>query len=630
MSSAGRGLPDVGSVVAARRGDRRALNDVVAASLPLVYNIVGRALRGHADVDDVVQETLVRVIRHLPGLNDPAAFRSWLVAITIRQVRDWEQRRRVALSRDAGLDAIHNVPDPASDFAGMTILRLGLTDQRREVAEATRWLDPDDQELLSLWWLEETGALDRTEVADALGLSPGHVAVRVHRMKDQIQTARAVVRALRARPGCPELRTVTAEWDGAANPLWRKRLARHVRDCALCGRLGASLLPIDRLLAGLPMLPLPAGLSAHLPGVALPPAASPADGLHLPDPASGGTAGTTPPAGVPTDGDGGHTLVNRALNRPRGLLPSLAVGVAAVVLAITTLVVTWPDGPSAPSWAAPPPAAPTAVASPSAAPTPSARPSSRAPAAAPTISSARKGVGVWNFAGVSQALASSKAGWYYTWGTQHPGITTPPGVTFVPMIRGAENVTAPELARARAAGPYLLTFNEPDLREQSNMTVEQALDLWPQLMATGSRLGSPAVASGGADPQSWLGRFMSGAQARGHRVDFITLHWFGADFTTATAVDQLRQYLQDVYERYRKPIWLTEFALIRFDGGGQQFPGQEQQAAFLTSATSMLSQLPYVQRYAWFGLPATDKDRSGLFRGATDVTLVGRAFQTAR
>ncbi|MEU4398323.1 sigma-70 family RNA polymerase sigma factor [Micromonospora orduensis] len=627
MSSPGRGLPDVGTVAAARQGDQRALNDVVAASLPLVYNIVGRALRGHADVDDVVQETLVRVIRHLPGLNDPAAFRSWLVAITIRQVRDWEQRRRVALSRDAGLDAIHNVPDPGSDFAAMTILRLGLTDQRREVAEATRWLDPDDQELLSLWWLEETGALDRTEVADALGLSPGHVAVRVHRMKDQIQTARAVVRALRARPGCPDLRTVTDGWDGVPHPLWRKRLARHVRDCAFCGRLGTSLLPIDRLLAGLPMLPLPAGLGAHLPGAA--PDASPVAAYQPPDPATGGAAGTTPAGGVPTDGDGGNALVNLTLNRPRGLLPALAVGAAAVVLAITTLVVVRPDDPPAPSWAAPPSAAPTAVAIPSATPTPSAWQASRAPVA-PAVSSARKGVGVWAFDGVSRALAGSKAGWYYTWGTEHQGITTPPGVTFVPMIRGAENVTAPELARARAAGPYLLTFNEPDLSDQSNLTVEQALDLWPRLMATGSRLGSPAVAWGADDPQGWLGRFMSGAQARGHRVDFVTLHWFGADFTTSTAVDQLRRYLQNVYQRYRKPIWLTEFALIRFGGGGPQFPSQEQQAAFLTAATTMLGQLPYVQRYAWFGLPATDKDRSGLFRGGTDVTAVGRAFQAAR
>ncbi|MEO3774020.1 sigma-70 family RNA polymerase sigma factor [Micromonospora sp. B9E7] len=623
MSSAGRALPDVGLVVAARQGDQRALDDVVAASLPLVYNIVGRALRGHADVDDVVQETLVRVIRYLPALNDPAAYRSWLVAIAIRQVRDWEQRRRVALNRDAGLDAIHNVPDPASDFAGMTILRLGLTDQRREVAEATRWLDPDDQELLSLWWLEETGEIARNEVADALGLSPGHVAVRIHRMKEQIQSARGVVRALRARPGCPDLQAVTAEWDGTPSPLWRKRLARHVRDCAFCGRLGSTLLPIDRLLAGLPMLPLPAGLTAHFPGTAAPTAA--AQVVGPPSPTVAHSTGPTPPS----DASGGPSVVDLAMNRPRGLVPSLAAGVAAAVLAITTAVVILPDDPSAPSWAAPPSTAPTVVAPPSVAPSPSARPSSKAPVV-PAVSSARKGVGVWNFAGASQALANSKAGWYYTWGTQHPGISTPRGVTFVPMIRSAENVTATELARAKAAGPDLLTFNEPDMPEQANMTVEQALDLWPQVMATGSRLGSPAVAFGAPDPQGWLDRFMTGAQARGHRVDFITLHWFGADFATTAAVDQLRRYLQAVYQRYRKPIWLTEFALIRFDGGGAQFPGQEQQAAFLTAATAMLGQLPYVQRYAWFGLPATDKDRSGLFSSGTQATVVGRAFQAAR
>src|SRR3984957_20945564 len=80
--------PDVATVVAAQRGDRRALDALAAASLPLVYNIVGRAMNGHPDVDDVVQETMLRAVRGLGELRDPAAFRSWLVALAIRQVRD--------------------------------------------------------------------------------------------------------------------------------------------------------------------------------------------------------------------------------------------------------------------------------------------------------------------------------------------------------------------------------------------------------------------------------------------------------------------------------------------------------------------------------------------------------------
>ncbi|MGW4467720.1 glycoside hydrolase family protein [Micromonospora sp. NBC_01796] len=294
-----------------------------------------------------------------------------------------------------------------------------------------------------------------------------------------------------------------------------------------------------------------------------------------------------------------------------------------------------PAGPASPSGL---PGSPSATAGTSPTPstgstppkaTPTGKPSTQAPPAGPGVSSAKKGVAVWDFNGASQALANSKASWYYTWNTGHSGITTPGGVQFVPMLWGAKSVTPGELAKAKAAGPYLLGFNEPDLAEQSNMTPEAALDLWPQLVATGATLGSPAVAWGGADAGGWLDRFMSGAKARGLRVDFIALHWYGGDFNTTNAVNQLKQYLTAVYNRYKVPIWLTEFALMNFVNGGQRFPTQEQQAAFVTASTKMLAGLPFLQRYAWFGLPATDKDQSGLFRTGTEATAVGRAFQAA-
>jgi hypothetical protein len=175
----------------------------------------------------------------------------------------------------------------------------------------------------------------------------------------------------------------------------------------------------------------------------------------------------------------------------------------------------------------------------------------------------------------------------------------------------------------------LLGFNEPDMSSQSNMTVDQALSLWPRLMRTGMRLGSPAVAFGGDTPGGWLARFMGGAKARHYRVSFITLHWYGGDFRTAAAVSQLRSYLQAVWKRYHKPIWLTEFALANF-GGSPQTPGRGQQAAFLTAATAMLQRLSYVRRYAWFGLEATPADGSmGLFRSGAVATTVGRAFEAA-
>ena len=115
------------------------------------------------------------------------------------------------------------------------------------------------------------------------------------------------------------------------------------------------------------------------------------------------------------------------------------------------------------------------------------------------------------------------------------------------------------------------------------------------------RLGSPAPAFGAADAGSWFDQFMAGAATRGYRVDFIALHWYGSDFSAA-ATGQLRSYLQATYNRYHKPIWLTEYALINFSGR-PKYPTQTQQAAFVTASCGMLECLSFVERYAWFALP---------------------------
>lgn len=71
----------------AQRGDREALDELLARELPRVQTLVARALNGHADADDVAQEALIQVLRGLPGLRDPERFRAWAAAITNRQIQ---------------------------------------------------------------------------------------------------------------------------------------------------------------------------------------------------------------------------------------------------------------------------------------------------------------------------------------------------------------------------------------------------------------------------------------------------------------------------------------------------------------------------------------------------------------
>ncbi|MFG3137438.1 sigma-70 family RNA polymerase sigma factor [Streptomyces sp. NPDC048211] len=249
-------------VTAAREGDAGARDELASAYLPLVYNIVGRALNGSADVDDVVQDTMLRALHGLGGLRAPESFRSWLVAIAMNQVRAYWQGRNGA---PGTLEEAGQVADPGADFVDLTMMRLQLSGQRQETARATRWLEPEDRGLLSLWWLECAGELTRTEVAEALELSPQYAAVRVQRMKAQLETARIVVRALDAQPPCEELSGVLATWDGRPSALWRKRIARHAGDCFRCAGHRSGLMPAEGLLAGLALVAAPVALLALWP-----------------------------------------------------------------------------------------------------------------------------------------------------------------------------------------------------------------------------------------------------------------------------------------------------------------------------------------------------------------------------
>ncbi len=259
MIPASRGS-ETSLVVAAQAGDRRALDELVTACLPLVYAIARRALGGLPDVDDVVQETMLRVLRELRTLRTPESFRSWLATIATRQISTNRQRRQAELQRTAPLDEATDLP--AVEAEGLVLTHVQLSGHRRQAARASRWLDLDDRALLSLWWREAAGRLTRTELAAALGTSVAHAGVRVQRMRNQWELSRSLVAALEGRPRCAQLSAALEHWDGVPSPLWRKRITRHTRSCPVCARAADELVPLERLILVLALLPVPVVLLA--------------------------------------------------------------------------------------------------------------------------------------------------------------------------------------------------------------------------------------------------------------------------------------------------------------------------------------------------------------------------------
>jgi RNA polymerase sigma factor (sigma-70 family) len=251
-------------VAAAQSGDQRAIQDLVSRHLPLVYSIVRRAISNDADVDDVVQDIMLRALRELPELRNPASFRAWLSSISVRQVSTHQHRRRLGASRTTTLDVIAEMPDAQAEFENVTVLELEVSEQRKALERAAQWLNQDDRSLLSLWWLEVAGNLTRSDLAAAIGLNVAHTTVRIQRMRNQLQVSRALVAALDARPRCPRLEDAQAGWNGRPNSLWRKRLTRHTRSCSVCRSAADGLVAPERLLAGYLLLPVPLTLASGL------------------------------------------------------------------------------------------------------------------------------------------------------------------------------------------------------------------------------------------------------------------------------------------------------------------------------------------------------------------------------
>ena len=225
-----------------------------------------------------------------------------------------------------------------------------------------------------------------------------------------------------------------------------------------------------------------------------------------------------------------------------------------------------------------------------------------APALAPQAASAQEaGVGAWenpSYTTLAWIEAQDGLEWYYNW---RPDEIRQDGnrrrtVEFVPMVHGAKDVGTPIRSSRRAT--TLLGFNEPDGHggsHQAAMSVEEALALWPRLEATGLRLGSPATTQAGTlGPGSWQARFMAEAERRGLRVDFMAVHYYSTDGD----VDAFRDWLVAVHRAYRRPIWVTEFALVDWNRPGRATYAAN--AEFAHGAIRMMETLPFVERHAWF------------------------------
>ena len=234
--------------------------------------------------------------------------------------------------------------------------------------------------------------------------------------------------------------------------------------------------------------------------------------------------------------------------------------------------------------------------------------------------SSKRGLGYGSNTADDLEALSEGVSWYYNWYHQPEGTAINNyetyGFDYVPMA-WTSNFNKQAMHDFLSTHPnvkYILGWNEPNFKEQANLTPSQAAAMWPQIEELADEFDleivGPAVNYCGncvsengttyTDPIKYLDDFFTACVDC--RVDHIAIHCYMSN------VGALQWYVGQ-FKKYGKPIWLTEFASWE----NSNITLQEQKN-FLVGAVDYLENDPDVFRYAWF---------TGRFTGSPFIGILG-------
>lgn len=217
------------------------------------------------------------------------------------------------------------------------------------------------------------------------------------------------------------------------------------------------------------------------------------------------------------------------------------------------------------------------------------------------------------WARTSDKAALLNASWQYDWNNE---ATSSLDIEYIPM-RHNKWWNAYSNIQNKTNSTHALHFNEPNnSADDGYATVEEALAQWPQMLASGLRVGTPAPTDGGAQ---WLYDFVAACRAANYRIDFVAIHFYRGGQSTS----QFYNFLADIHNNTGLPIWITEF------NNGANWtccdPTYTSQAETIDDWMDMLESAPFVERYAIY--ENVEETRQMFYSGTTNHTPAGIVYR---
>ncbi len=148
---------------------------------PALVRYLQRYAGNRALADDLLQETLIRIERGLPGFAERASIKTWAFAIATRVAADHFRKPE----NRAHIVAIDDAPE-ASDGALSLDGQLVVDEMNACIREVIDSLPEDYRAALILHDLE---GLSEKQTAEACGTSLAAAKIRIHRARERLRQA---------------------------------------------------------------------------------------------------------------------------------------------------------------------------------------------------------------------------------------------------------------------------------------------------------------------------------------------------------------------------------------------------------------------------------------------------------
>ena len=154
----------------AKNGDREAFNKLILNIQKEIYCIAKSKIDNENDIEDIIQETMLKAFLHIKKLKDNSLFKTWIIRILINDCNNFYKKKKYSSIDDK--EIINKINSTEMDLSNI------------EFKDFISFLNEDEKTILTLYYYL---GYTTKEISKILNKREGTICSKISRAKKKIK-----------------------------------------------------------------------------------------------------------------------------------------------------------------------------------------------------------------------------------------------------------------------------------------------------------------------------------------------------------------------------------------------------------------------------------------------------------